>query len=366
MLSKGRGPARAGAPERSERSGRRRRRRRREEEQEKRPGEEAEAAEAEAEAAAAAAAGGAGLRAVPGRRRAGAGTALRAALAPRDPRRPGRAEGRGRPGGGGRERRRGRYGVVRRAQRQVTLWPAGGRAAVPALLSARGPPGPGTPGAAGARRAEGRRLGPGSAAREGGDRARRAASATPGSRGARATPAGALLSDAGGSRAGPGLGRGWGPRRRAVKAALPGRPESGRRAPLQPPVRPRLGGGAGPSRAGARPGLGSFLLVLPVTPLPGPNPKSRARGLAARQPGKCDKSRAVHRRQFLMQLSASAISSPHACLATALEHGGSPFIQLHFRAVWPRTGFLWITHLWACLASPGSPMVRTRRPLASA
>ena len=262
------------------------------------------------------------LRAVPGRRRAGAGTALRAALAPRDPRRPGRAEGRGRPGGGGRERRRGRYGVGRRARRQVTLWPAGGRAAVPASLSARGPPGPGTPGVAGARRAEGRRLGPGAAAREGGDPARRAASATPGSRGARAAPAGALLSDAGGSRAGPGLGRGWGPRHRAVraKAALPGRPESGRHAPLQPPVRPRPGGGAGPSRAGVRPGLGSFPLVLPVTPLPGPNPKSRARGLAARQPGKCDKSRAVHRRQFLMQLSASAISSPHACLATALEH----------------------------------------------
>ena len=54
-LRPGRGPARAGAPERSGR------RRRREEEQEKRPGEEAEAAEAEAEAAVAvAAAGGAG------------------------------------------------------------------------------------------------------------------------------------------------------------------------------------------------------------------------------------------------------------------------------------------------------------------
>ena len=81
-------------------------------------------------------------------------------------------------------------------------------------------------------------------------------------------PSGALLSDAGCSRAGPG----WGLRRRAVraKAALPDRLEGGRRAPLQPPVRPCSGGGAGPSGAGASQILGSFPLVLLATRLPAP------------------------------------------------------------------------------------------------
>lgn len=81
-------------------------------------------------------------------------------------------------------------------------------------------------------------------------------------------PSGALLSDAGGSLAGPG----WGLRRRAVraKAALPDRLEGGRRAPLQPPVRPCSGGGAGPSGAGASQILGSFPLVLLATRLPAP------------------------------------------------------------------------------------------------
>lgn len=200
----------------------------------------------------------------------------------------------------------------------------------------------GTPGPAEARRAEGRRLraggsgapGPQQAALGGGTgaagarRRRRQPGAPPGSPRCVPDPWGEVWSPSGAflnhlvrrrrlAGCGGGCGQGRAPGGRRLRGWAPRRPCSpgcsgcaaGRRR-ARPGVQDS---GARHSQVPSRPSFGrrTFFLgegVLLVTRYPplGPNTKLRARGLAARQPWKCDKSGTVCRRKFLMQLSAFA------------------------------------------------------------
>lgn len=174
------------------------------------------------------------------------------------------------------------------ASEAATLWPAGGRAAVPRHGLRAGRPGRGTPGAAGARRAEGRRLGPGGCAREGGDRAALGAG-DPAEPGARAAPLEPLPGpDAGGSLAGPGWGCAAGrsgprPRSRIAWRVGAARPCSPRCASV-------LARWGRTLRSWSEPDPGDLSLCPAGDPFPLPRGLTPSRGfagLAACQPGKC-------------------------------------------------------------------------------